>query len=92
MFIQGAMVIKYIILLTFILFLLPALVFSTPFVDIKKSYTKDQVEKILGKLHHSKATDNVDIWYYCFGNDKRLFVYFMDGKVVEVNDKEDVEI
>jgi len=38
------------------------------------------------------AYGNAENWYYNFGENKRLFVYFMDGKVTMVRSKEDVEM
>ena len=48
--------------------------------------------RVSKRLRHSKATDNIDIWYYNFGDDKRLFVYFIDGILIEVRDKQDIGI
>lgn len=62
--------------------------FVTPYGNIQKGYTLAQVEQILGDPTYAKASKDVDIWYYYFSEDSRLFVYFKDGKVMDVSRSE----
>jgi hypothetical protein len=66
--------------------------FKTPYGIIKKGYSKEKVKSILGNAHHMTSHENTDIWYYYFNDEQRLFVYFIDDKVVEVKEKQGVKI
>jgi len=66
--------------------------YTTPYGIIEKGYTAEQVKAVLGNPLRISAYGNAENWYYNFGKDKRLFVYFMDGKVTMVRSKEDVEM
>ena len=82
---------KYILIL-FLLFTYPsyAQTYTTSFGAIENGYTQRQVVDILGNPHHVSSHNKTDIWYYLFDEDGRLFVYFIDGKVIEVRNKEDL--
>ena len=66
-------------------------IYKTPFGNIKKGDIKDTVTRILGNPHQSKITDNAEKWAYYFA-DEKLFIYFIDGEVIEVKEKEDIGI
>ncbi|UCG35794.1 MAG: outer membrane protein assembly factor BamE [Candidatus Omnitrophota bacterium] len=59
-------------------------VYQTTAGTIKKGYTKEQVVKVLGQPHHMRSRGGVVAWYYSFGKNKSLFVYFIDDKLTDV--------
>lgn len=64
--------------------------YTTPFGTIEAGYTQETVKQILGNPHKIMGEENMDIWYYYFKPGSQLFVYFKDGRVIDVQDKEDV--
>jgi len=66
--------------------------FSTPYGEIEKGASEAEVVAVLGIPQRIFSGDEGVNWYYNFGEDKGLFVYFMDGKVTRVRSKEDVEM
>ena len=62
--------------------------FTTPYGNIQKGSTQKQVKQILGEPKYSKANKDIDVWYYYFNENSRLFVYFRDGKVIDVSNAE----
>ena len=58
--------------------------FSTHYGNIQKGSTQEQVKRILGEPKYAKPYNNVDVWYYYFNEASRLFVYFKNGKVIDV--------
>lgn len=61
--------------------------YQTSYGIIKKGYTHEQVREILGNPHHISSYSNTDIWCYSFQEDIVIFVYFINGKVIEVREK-----
>ena len=66
------------------------IVFATPYGEIKKDASMSEVMSSLGNPYHITFHQNTEIWYYNFGDSKRLFVYFINGSVIDVKDKQDV--
>ncbi|KKR03119.1 MAG: hypothetical protein UT30_C0038G0005 [Candidatus Uhrbacteria bacterium GW2011_GWF2_39_13] len=58
--------------------------YRTTFGNILKGSTQEQVKQILGEPKYFMADKNIDVWYYYFNIDSRLFVYFRNGKVIDV--------
>ena len=65
--------------------LVVAAYFSTPYGNIQKGSTQEQVKQLLGEPKYAKASKDIDTWYYYFNEASRLFVYFRDGKVMDVS-------
>jgi len=61
-------------------------VFSTAFGDIQKNAPRPGVMSILGNPRSIRYKANLEIWHYDFGNNEQSFVYFANGKVIEVKD------
>ncbi len=61
-------------------------VFSTAFGDIQKNEVRPGVMSILGNPKNIRYKANLEIWHYDFGNNEQSFVYFANGKVIEVKD------
>ena len=66
--------------------------YKIPFGIIEKEYNKNKVKQILGNPHHVSARNKTDIWYYFFNDDKKLFVYFINDKVIDVRNRLNVEL
>ena len=62
--------------------------FTIPYGLIRRGDTQAQVTKKLGNPQHVSSDGNTDIWHYHFDTDEHLFVYFIDGKVVDVKNKD----
>jgi len=60
----------------------------TDFGTLRRGMTQNEVKDILGEPKFiSKAYDNFQFYWYQFNDNRRIFVYFMDGKVTDVVEK-----
>lgn len=66
-----------------------ATIFATAYGDISEGSSMPDVMYVLGNPHHISCQEKNELWYYNFGKDKNLFVYFINGKVVGVKDKQE---
>lgn len=62
--------------------------FATPYGNIQKGSTEEQVKQILGEPKYSKPYRKIGVWYYYFNENSRLFVYFRDGRVIDISRSE----
>ena len=62
--------------------------YDTPYGIIERGYTEEQVTKVMGEPGERLPNKNAVVWYYRFDKDNRYFVYFIDGKVIEVKKAE----
>jgi len=62
-------------------------IFYTPFGEVKKGLTMDQVRYMLGNPHRTSSQENSTIWYYHFPDHKRFAVYFINGSITEIRYK-----
>ena len=58
--------------------------FSTPFGDIRRDASKEEVEEMLGEPYQKNFSENFDIWHYRLDEDISLFVFFEDDHVTSV--------
>lgn len=58
--------------------------YYTSFGNIPRGFSQEQVKQMLGEPKYSRTYKDIDVWYYYFNQNSRLFVYFRDGKVMNV--------
>jgi len=61
----------------------------TPYGDIAKDSLTVMVMDLWGNPDHISSEGKDEVWSYCFGGDKYLFIYFFNGKVKKVAEKEE---
>ncbi len=59
----------------------------TPRGSLKKDATQEDVRQLLGVALTTSASDFGEIWLYDFGDQKKWYFYFIDGKLVEVKEE-----
>ena len=64
------------------------LVFETPYGKIHEGSSMVNVMRPLGNPDDINVLpkERAELWYYHFGDDKKIYVYFIDKKVVKVRD------
>lgn len=60
--------------------------FPTPFGEIEKASSMGEVMSVLGNPCRILSHDSGETWYYFFEQDKRLSVYFLNGKVIDISE------
>jgi len=63
-------------------------IFATAYGEIEKGASMPEVMNLLGNPYHINFYQNTETWCYSFGNNKKLFVHFVNGSVVDVKEKE----
>ena len=65
-----------------------AVIFDTPFGKIPQGMGMPDVMNVLGNPHDITVLpqERAELWYYYFGDDKKIYVYFVDKKVSKVRD------
>lgn len=65
-----------------------AVVFDTPYGEINQGSTITDVMATLGNPDDINVLpeEKAELWYYYFGEDKKVYVYFVNKKVVKVRD------
>jgi hypothetical protein len=61
-------------------------VFSTPYGDIAKGSSMVQVMRVLGNPNKISGLGSDERWHYNFGSGEKLYIYFVNGRVTNVND------
>lgn len=63
-------------------------VFATPFGEIQKGAPRALVMSVLGNPRNIKQPGIIEIWHYYFGQNDDSFVYFVNGKVIDIRDSQ----
>jgi len=66
--------------------------FATPYGNIEKNQTMAAVMNILGNPYRIASEGDNEVWYYSFGDNENLFIYFLRDKVIDVKDKQEGKI
>ena len=61
-------------------------VFATPFGQVKKYSLRSDIMYVLGNPVSVKHKESLEIWRYSLGQGQDVFIYFRNGKLVEVKD------
>ena len=61
--------------------------FITPFGEIEKEASMGEIMSILGNPHHIVSGGSKETWYYFFGENNDLEVYFVNGRVLDIKQK-----
>ena len=62
--------------------------FSTPYGNIEKGQTMAAIMHLLGNPYRIVSEGDNEIWYYDFGDNENLFIYFLRDKVIDVKDEQ----
>ena len=58
--------------------------FKTTYGVIKRGYSKAKVKSKLGSPHSISSDNDMEVWYYDFGPNQKLYIYFVGDEVFEV--------
>ena len=62
--------------------------YYTPYGNIAKAATMTDVMDVFGIPSNISTSENTEIWEYRFGDNQRIYVYFINSLVLEVTDQE----